>query len=282
MLRTLVSILIIAVVLYGGLALFLFFTQANMLYFPDLPSRVIAATPGRYGMEYEELRLKTRNGLSLHGWFIPAKNPRATLLFCHGNAGNISHRMESIAIFHQLDLNVLIFDYRGYGQSEGNPSEKGTYQDADAAWDYLTKQREIPANQIILFGRSLGAAIASQLASRKEPQALIMESAFLSVPELAAHYYPYLPVRLISRFRYNNRKHLQAVHRPLLIIHSPEDEIIPYSHGKQLFAAAGEPKQFLILRGGHNDGFLLSGEQYTLGLEGFLNTLVLPADRTEP
>ncbi len=275
MLRTLISIVITAGVLYATLALFLYFTQSGMLYYPNLPSRELMLTPGRYGLEYEELRLTTRDGLTLHGWFIPAENPRATLLFCHGNAGNISHRMESIVLFHQLGLNVLIFDYRGYGQSEGSPSEQGTYQDAEAAWDYLTRQREIPPSQIILFGRSLGAAIASRLAVDQEPLGLIVESAFSSVPDMAAHYYPYLPVRWISRFQYNTRKHLISLNRPLLIIHSPDDEIIPYDHGQQLFAAAREPKQFLSIRGGHNDGFLLSGEQYTRGLEGFINTLLI-------
>ena len=154
MLRTLLSILMTAGAIYITLALFLYFTQSGMLYYPNLPSRELMLTPDRYGLEYEELQLNTRDGLTLHGWFIPARNPRATLLFCHGNAGNISHRMESIAIFHQLGLNVLIFDYRGYGQSEGSPSESGTYLDAEAAWDYLTQQRDIPPDQIILFGRA--------------------------------------------------------------------------------------------------------------------------------
>ncbi len=275
MLRTLLSILMTAGAIYITLALFLYFTQSGMLYYPNLPSRELMLTPDRYGLEYEELQLKTGDGLTLHGWFIPTRNPRATLLFCHGNAGNISHRMESIAIFHQLGLNVLIFDYRGYGQSEGKPSEQGTYLDAEAAWDYLTQQKNIPPNQIILFGRSLGAAIASRLASTRQPLGLIVESAFSSVPDMAAHYYPYLPVRLISRFRYDTQQHVENISSPILVIHSPDDEIIPYSNGQQLFAAAGEPKQFLSIHGGHNDGFLLSGEQYTRGLEGFINTLLI-------
>jgi fermentation-respiration switch protein FrsA (DUF1100 family) len=275
MLRTLLSILFTIGVFYTALALFLYFTQSGMLYYPNLPSREIVTTPDRYGMEYQTLQLQTSDNITLHGWYIPASNPRATLLFCHGNAGNISHRIESIAIFHQLGLNVLIFDYRGYGQSEGKPSERGTYRDAEAAWDYLTEQQNIPPHQIILFGRSLGGAIASHLASRKQPLGLIVESAFTSVPDMAAHYYPYLPVRWISRFRYNTRKHLGALQRPLLVIHSPEDEIIPYSNGQQLFDAAREPKQLLSIRGGHNDGFLLSGESYTRGLEGFINGLLI-------
>lgn len=268
------SLLLILGVTYLALVFFVYFTQSGMLYFPELPSRKISATPDHYGLAYEELQLVAEDGVKLHGWFLPAENPRATLLFFHGNAGNISHRMESLEIFHELGLETLIIEYRGYGRSEGRPSENGTYLDAEAAWRYLTEEREVPPHEILLFGRSLGAAIASHLARDRQPMGLILESAFVSVPDLAATLYPFLPVRLLSRFRYNNRDNLQAVTSPVLIVHSRNDEIIPYQHGRRLFAAAGEPKYFLQLRGGHNDGFMVTGEDYVDGLDDFIRNCI--------
>jgi fermentation-respiration switch protein FrsA (DUF1100 family) len=268
------SLLLILGVTYLVLVFFVYFTQSSMLYFPELPSRKISATPDHYGLAYEELQLVTEDGVKLHGWFLPAENPRATLLFFHGNAGNISHRMESLEIFHELGLETLIIEYRGYGQSEGRPSEKGTYLDAEAAWRYLTEKREVPPHKILLFGRSLGAAIASHLARDRQPMGLVLESAFVSVPDLAATLYPLLPVRLLSRFRYDNRNNLQAVTSPVLIVHSRDDEIIPYRHGRRLFAAAGEPKYFLQLRGGHNDGFMVTGDDYLDGLDDFIRNCI--------
>jgi fermentation-respiration switch protein FrsA (DUF1100 family) len=264
------SLLLILGTLYLLLMVYVFFTQSRMLYFPELPSRKITTTPDLYALPYENVELVTEDGLKLHGWFIPVNEPRATLLFFHGNAGNISHRMESLEIFHKLGLETLIFDYRGYGQSEGQPSENGTYLDAEAAWRFLTEKRRIPPRKILLFGRSLGAALASNLARDHQPMGLILESAFTSVPDLAATLYPFLPVRLLSRFRYNNRQNLQAITSPVLVAHSREDEIIPYEHGRQLFASAGEPKAFLAMRGGHNDGFLVTGKDYIEGQHNFI------------
>jgi fermentation-respiration switch protein FrsA (DUF1100 family) len=264
------SLLLILGTLYLLLMMFLFFTQSRLLYFPELPSREITTTPDRYALAYEDVELVTKDGVKLHGWFIPVENPRATLLFFHGNAGNISHRMESLEIFHQLKLQVLIFDYRGYGQSEGQPSETGTYLDAEAAWSYLTQIKEIPPQRIVLFGRSLGAAIASNLARNHRPLGLILESGFTSAPDMAATLYPFLPVRLLSRFHYDNRKNLQAITSPVMVAHSNEDEIIPYEHGRQLFTAANEPKTWLAMRGGHNDGFLITGQAYIKALDDFI------------
>jgi hypothetical protein len=193
-----------------------------------------------------------------------------TLLFFHGNAGNISHRLDSIRIFADLGLDVFIFDYRGYGLSEGSPSEPGTYRDATAAWRWLTGERGLAPGQILLFGRSLGAAVALELATRVEPAGVILESAFTSVPDLGAAIYPWLPVRLLSRYRYDNLGRIASVRAPLLVVHSRGDEIVPFRQGQALFAAASEPKRFLELQGGHNDGFLASGVGYRRGLAEFL------------
>jgi len=268
--NTLLSTVSVFAIGYAVLAATLFLYQPNLLYFPGMPSREIVATPADIGLDFDPLTLTTRDDEQLDAWFIPASQARAVVLFCHGNAGNIAHRLDSIRLFHDLGLSVLIFDYRGYGRSSGKPSEQGTYLDADAAWDYLLGERGIPPGKIILFGRSLGAAVAADLASRQGASAVILESAFTSVPDIAATLYPWLPVRWLSRYRYDTGKKLAAIHSPVLIVHSRDDEIIPFINGERLFAAANEPKQFLELRGGHNDGFMVSGKEYIQGLDKFL------------
>ena len=165
---------------------------------------------------------------------------------------------------------VFRYDLRGYGKSEGSPDEEGTYRDAEAAWRFVTEGRHIPPGEVVLFGRSLGAAIAAHLATRHTPGALIIESAFTSVHDLAAELYPFLPARWLARFRYSTQADLVSVLCPLLIVHSRDDEIIPFAHARRLFGVANEPKQLLELRGGHNDGFLVSRRTYMDGLHTFL------------
>ncbi|MGD8617761.1 MAG: alpha/beta hydrolase [Gammaproteobacteria bacterium] len=271
-LQNLVYLLFLVAVTYGAFALYLFIMQPRLLYYPDMPGREPEATPAAVGLAYEDVALQTVDNIRLHAWFIPAEKPRATVLFCHGNAGNISHRLDSIRLLHSLGLQVLIFDYRGYGKSEGSPSEKGTYRDVDAAWHYLRDLRGLAEAGIIIFGRSLGAAVAADLASRTRPAAVILESAFTSVPDMAAEFYPWLPVRLLSRYRYDNLGKVARIARPLLLVHSRQDEIIPFAHGERLFGRAREPKQFLELTGGHNDAFQSSRKAYTHGLKSFLDT----------
>ncbi len=226
------------------------------------------------GLDYETVDLVTSDKIHLDGWFIPASENRGVIIFCHGNAGNISHRFDSLLQFHRMGYSVLIFDYRGYGRSQGRPSEAGTYLDVEAAWEYLIRERSISPSRIILFGRSLGAAVAVHQAVVHPPGALIVESTFTSVPDRAAELYPFLPVRLLSRLDYNVKEQLQKVACPVLVVHSRDDEIIPFSHGRALYAAASEPKQFLEIGGGHNDGFILVGQTYTQELERFLSTWV--------
>ena len=264
-----VFFLLVVGVIYVALVGLLFFSQSRLLYFP---SRHIFATPDRIGLIYEPVEILTEDGIKLDGWFLPAPQRRGILLFFHGNAGNISHRLESLKIFHDLGLSVLIFDYRGYGRSEGTISEPGLYRDAEAVWRYLTEEREIPPEDIVLFGRSLGAAVAAWLAARHQPAALIMESAFTSVPDLAQSLYPIFPARWLARSRYSADEYLKSVTCPVLVVHSREDEIIAIRHGRSVFATAREPKRFLEIRGGHNDGFFVSGRLYTDGLDSFLRT----------
>jgi len=271
--RTMLTAVIAVLGLYLAFVALVFLGQSRLLYLPDAAGRGLAATPQAIGLGYENVHLRTEDGVSLHGWLVSAPvtvRRGMTLLFFHGNAGNISHRLDSIRIFADLGLDVFIFDYRGYGLSEGSPSEPGTYRDATAAWRWLTGERGLAPGQILLFGRSLGAAVALELATRVEPAGVILESAFTSVPDLGAEIYPFLPVRLLSRYRYDNLGRIASVRAPLLVVHSRGDEIIPFRQGQALFAAASEPKRFLELQGGHNDGFLASGVGYRRGLAEFL------------
>ncbi len=272
--RSFISIIGIGAVAYGLVLVFLFITQSRLIYFPSVPSRALDTTPKSIGLDYENVKIVTEDGLRLDAWYVPARKMRGFLLFFHGNAGNISHRLDSLKIFHDIGLSTLIIDYRGYGRSEGKPSEQGTYRDAEAAWRYLTKQRGVPASRIVLFGRSLGAAVATYLATRKAPAALIIESGFVSVPELGAQIYPWLPVRWLARFKYPTGEYLKTVSVPVLIVHGRDDEIIPFTHGRSLFERARRPKEFLELRGGHNDGFLVSGRRYVNGLDAFIASVL--------
>lgn len=261
------NVVLILLVFYLAFLITIYFMQDRMLYYPD---REVLQTPEDRGLEYEEVSLKTKDNVTVSGWYIPAKHEKGVLLFCHGNAGNISHRLESINIFHNMGLSVLIFDYRGYGKSEGKPSEKGTYRDAEAAWNYLVEEKRKAPDRIILFGRSLGAAIAADIALKKIPAGLILESSFLSVPEMGKKHYPWIPVRLLSKYDYATIDKIRSITCPKLIIHSPDDEIVPFEHGKSLFEEALQHKQFLEIKGGHNEGFLLSGDLYLGGLKNFV------------
>ncbi|MBD3287616.1 alpha/beta fold hydrolase [candidate division KSB1 bacterium] len=255
---------------YGGLCVIVYLFQSRMLYFP---AEKILFTPHDYGFDYEEVYFTTEDNVKLHGWFIPVPESRGAILFHHGNAGNIGDRLDSITQFRKLGYSVFIFDYRGYGKSNGYPDEQGTYIDAVAAWSYLTENKNIEAQDIIIFGRSLGGSIASWLARKVHPRALIIESTFTSALDMAQAHYGFLPVKWLLKFEYDTKNHLQKVTSPVLIIHSPQDNIVPYRFGEELFRIANEPKDFLKISGSHNDGFLVSGDVYINGLKDFLNNL---------
>ncbi|MGG7056041.1 alpha/beta hydrolase [Nitrosomonas sp. ANs5] len=248
-------------------SLLLYILQPIFVYFPD---NAVRMKPAGFGLHHETITLTTADGVNINGWWLPHENPRATMLFLHGNAGNISHRLQKLQIYNRLGLSVLIVDYRGYGLSEGTPTEQGTYLDAEAAWAYLTQVRRIPARDIVLYGESLGGVIAARQASQVAAGALILESTFTSVKDMGKHYYPFLPVNLITRIHYPALEYIQAVASPVLVIHSPTDEIVPYAMGRRLFEAASTPKDFLEIKGDHNGGFLRSGELYTDGLDQFI------------
>jgi len=265
-------VVITALIIIGGFLAWLLIRrfERSVIYYPDPDLEV---SPSAIGLAYEDVTLTASDGVRIHGWWIPAGNSRGTILFCHGNAGNIGHRLESIRIFHQLDLNVFIFDYRGYGKSNGSPSEEGTYRDAAAAYDYLREYREISPGKIIIFGRSLGGAVTIELAGEKEACALICESTFTSAVDMGKLIFPYLPADLLVFDRYDSISKVGELSLPKLFIHSREDEIIPFKHGERLYRAASHPKEFLEIRGGHNEGFLESEEVYLKAIGDFLKNV---------
>lgn len=245
--------------------------QPKLLFRP-YPEMV--GVPLDWGFDFDDVWLTTADGVHLHGWFLPNPRRRAsphTLLFLHGNAGNISHRSASLAIFAELGLDQLIIDYRGYGQSDGKPSETGLYRDAAAAWRWLTEARGVAPADIVVFGRSLGGAVATELASRVQPGALIVESSFTDVAAMARLHHPLLARFVPLRYRLPSAEYLAQVRSPVLVLHSPDDGIVPFAHGEALFAAAPGPKRFVELAGGHNEGFLDSQPRYQAALAGFLD-----------
>ena len=247
--------------------------QNRLIY---MPQKRIFQTPESVGLDYADVRFRAADGVQLSGWFVPAAtagntDPERVVLFCHGNAGNMSHRLDSILVFHRLGLSVLLFDYRGYGESGGLPTEKGMHLDVEAAWRFLTQgEKSYAPKKIILFGRSIGGSVATWLARSHTPGKLILESTFKSAPAMAAKYLPFVPFRLILRYRYDTLEYIRKISCPVLVIHSREDEIVPFSHGRALYEAAKDPKTFLEISGSHNSGFLTSIDTYERGLRSFL------------
>lgn len=248
-------------------SVYLYYRQDSMIFFPE---KVIWQTPKTIGLEYEEVNLTAKDSVVINGWFIPGEDEKGVVLFCHGNAGNLSDRLDSIKIFHDLGQSVLIFDYRGYGRSSGKISENGTYLDAEAAWDYLIRIKHKSSKDIVIFGRSLGGAVAAETALSKDPAGLILESTFMSVPAVARKYYTWLPVGLIAKYRYATVDKIGLIVCPKLIVHSKDDEIIPFEHARKIYEKAVPPKEFLEIKGGHKEGFMFSGDTYREGLRRFL------------
>ncbi len=259
---TLFEIFIVLLIAYSVWGWTLYFMQPKFLY---QPLQNISYSPEELGLDFENIRFKTKDGLELHGWYVQGKKSEfseLTVLFCHGNGGNMMHRLDSINFFYNLGLNCFIFDYRGYGGSEGRPTEEGTYRDARAAYKWLINEKGVSAENIIAFGRSLGGAVAAQLATKFKVKSLVIESGFTSYADVGSKFYPYLPVRLFARFNYNTLDCVRRVHCPVMIIHSRKDEIIPFEFGLKLYEGANEPKEFIEIFGSHNDGFLVSNEVY--------------------
>jgi fermentation-respiration switch protein FrsA (DUF1100 family) len=266
---TLALLLVLPLVLAGWFWLM----QPRMVFYPI---RDLAMTPADWGMAYQDVELQASDGVRLHGWYIPRRGATRVVLFLHGNAGNISHRGESLRIFHRLGLNVLILDYRGYGRSQGSPDEAGVYRDAAAGWRHLLDERGFAAQQVVVFGRSLGAVAAAHLVAGLprgvQPGGLILESGFSSAADMARHAYPLLHWLVPLRYRFDMVSSVSRVRCPVLVLHSPDDEIIPYAMAEKIFAAANAPKTLWQLSGDHNGGFLRSQPGYQQTLALFLST----------
>jgi len=247
------------------------------------PVRQLEATGAELGRPFENVFFKTSDGVELNGWFFPveAQSPHAQLAFlnCHGNGGNISHRLGLYRALLEIGANVFTFDYRGYGASQGKPSEEGTYLDAQAAYQWLRK-KGFAGRNIVVYGESLGGGIASELCVREETGGLILQSTFTSLRELGAELYPWLPVRWIGRIRYDTHSKLPCLKIPVLVMHSREDGLIGFRHSQENFRAANEPKFFCELRGEHNaEAWEAPG--FESALQKFLETVRNPAIASE-
>jgi fermentation-respiration switch protein FrsA (DUF1100 family) len=262
-------IVIFALVVFR--ALFLLLEQKGLYH----PYKDIPETPKNLGIPFEEIDFKTADGQTLNGWFAPAKDARITVLYFHGNAGNISHRLHKVKFFHEMGVNFFIFDYRGYGKSTGTPGEKGLYSDAQAAYDYVASRNDVDNNKIVVYGKSLGGPVAADLCVNRKAAALILEGSFASVVLRAQQLYPFLPMRLLVVQKYDTMAKVKHLLIPKLIAHGRQDEVISFHHGEILFGAAAQPKQFLPFEGGHNDDIFVVSPAYTDALNTFFRKYLI-------
>ena len=259
-LRTLV-ILVIAIVVLR------YFFVTRVIF---QPSKNIVWTPNQAGFDYENVFITTSDGVNINGWYVNCENNRGVVLFFHGNAGNISNRYDSIRVFNSLGMSVFIIDYRGFGESEGSPSIKGVDLDALTAWNWLVSERKIPTDKILIFGRSLGGAVAVELMRDVRPKAAILESTFSSLADMVRSDYLSPIANFILGGVWNSAAAAADIDIPTLCIHSPEDEMVPYRLGKRLYEALAGEKYFFELKGDHNDGFMMSMTEYRERLDEFL------------
>jgi uncharacterized protein len=223
--------------------------MSTLLYFPD---RQIRAVPEEVGLSARWAFFEAQDRVRLSAWYVPKEDAHGVILFFHGNGGNISHYIQSLAIFNRLGYSSFILDYRGYGRSAGSPSEKGTYLDAEASWQYLVRNLDIPPDGIVVWGRSLGGSIAAWLAQKHMPRMLVLESTFTSLSDVAANLYPWAPTMLFFGDMYSTETFLQEVRCPVLVLHSPDDDMVPYAQALRLFERARQPKRLVSIGGQHN------------------------------
>ncbi len=255
------------------------FIENGLIFFPGKSND--STTPDIYGIEYDDVTFRTEDGLNLHGWFVSGKKSSPdddlhTLLWFHGNAGNINRRLDNIKMLHdRVPVNVFIIDYRQYGKSEGKISEQGTYLDAKAALSYLHSRKDINNEKIIFFGRSLGSAVAVDLAVKEKCCALILETPFTSIKEMGKTLYPFLSIWLnLLKTKYDSLSKIKQVKVPTLIMHGDKDELVPFEQGRRLYEQANEPKEFYTIPGAtHNDTHIVGGEEYFDVIRDFVNKL---------
>ena len=266
-------LVLIAVFVVGALLRCSNVVDRSFIYFP---SRDIEATPGHVGLDFEDVRFKASDGVVLHGWFVIGGGD-TTLVWFHGNGGNISHRVGNILeLVERLGVNIFIFDYRGYGRSEGSPYEEGTYLDAEAAIAYVHSRDDVDTQKTVYFGRSLGCAVAAEMAIKHPPRALICESGFTSVRAMATKVYPFLPgLQLLVTTKYDTLDKIAKVDVPVMVLHGDRDEIVPFSMSRELYDAAKGPKRFYTIEGaGHNDTYHVGGPPYFEALREFIGEVI--------
>lgn len=246
--------------------------EKGFIFFPD---KKIVRTPADAGLVFEDVYVQTGDGVKINGWFVPDTDSRRTLLWFHGNAGNLSHRVDQLRLMrHELKINIFMVDFREYGRSEGVVSEEGTRQDALGSYDDLLTRPDIDPAKIIVFGQSLGAAVAVELATRRGLQGLILEAPFTSISEMARVAFPWLPIGRFLSTKYDSISKISQIHVPLLVMHGDRDEVIPFSQGRQLYEAGNEPKTFYPIAGaGHNNTYLVGGRPYFKVIQRFIEGL---------
>ncbi|MBW1800828.1 MAG: alpha/beta hydrolase [Deltaproteobacteria bacterium] len=266
---------VILVLILAGIAFYLFYPKVEN-FFVFFPQSSHDFTPEGFHLRYEGVYFRSKDGVKLHGWFFPLEKKSPVILFCHGNAGNISHRLDNIRLLLSYQLAVFIFDYRGFGKSAGRPSEKGIYEDGLAAYEHLVNRSQIPPEQIIPFGRSLGGAVAIEIALKRKVRSVILESAFTSTKDMAKSMIPFIIIAPFLPAHYNNLEKIVDVNAPKLLIHGDDDTLVPFSMGERLFAAAREPKFFYKIPGsGHNDTYIVGGPTYFRTFAGFARESII-------
>jgi len=269
-LRIFFQISIVVVSLYAVILAGAYFFQGNLLF---IPGREMIATPESVGLSYKDHYFETEDGVKIHGWFIPNVESDKIVQLSHGNAGNISGRVGLASVLHEAGFNVFMYDYRGYGKSEGKPSEEGLYKDAEAALNFLKANYDAKDENIVQFGRSLGGAVASYIAANHKIGGLALDSSFTNMRKIIEEVYPVIP-SFLSNYKFPTTDYLSDIKDvPVLILHSRDDDLIAFHHGEELYATASEPKEFVTLNGGHNDSFLVSKEKYLKAWKSFRKTV---------
>lgn len=266
--KYLVTAVILFLLIFGALLFCLRYIEKKIIFYP---TKGINIYPSQAGLNFEDINFNASDEVRLNGWFIPAQEAKYTILFCHGNAGNVSHRIEKIRFFNQLGYNVFIFDYRGYGKSKGSPSENGLYKDSKGAYAFLLSKGIVPS-QIIGYGESIGGAVVIDLASKNKIGSLILESTFTSAKDMIRISFPYLPSWVFAS-QFDSIGKIISISCPKLIIHSINDEIVPFELSRKLYLAAPSPKSFLQIHGGHNSCFYESEELLRKEIFNFLKKL---------
>ena len=264
--RTLLILLLPFIAMTGWMLMF----EDQYIYFP---SQDVLLTPADVGLSFTEHQFRTQDDVGLHSWWVPGSGSRYTILHFHGNAGNISHRLHLHQRWHEMGLGVFAVDYRGYGKSGGDISEDGLYEDARASWRYLTSELGVPASQIIIAGRSMGCAVATELAGKVRPAGIVLETPFTNVPDLARAIYPWLPVSFLIRTKLETLARVGQLHLPMLLISAADDEIVPAGMAEKIFSEANEPKTRVALPGGHNGFDTVSEKAYVTAWKAWLATL---------